>query len=717
MDCSLRGERTKVWEIRLPWRAGATPADFIPRHRSRLGPPPELRARGSRFRQVGTWRDARPRQDEVVAVPAPLIIFAHRWRVPGLVLALVALVAGVRWATIDRFGSDLPNADQWDAEAVETLLPWFERDHFVSHLLQPHNEHRVVLTKLQALAEALLVGQWDARVQTVANAGLAALFLGALWLAARCWTNRSGELALLLATVVLFGLPLAWENILGGFHSQQWWLIGLSTIAITQWPYASPWTARWLVGAGAAILALGAMGSGFFAAAVVAGAVADRWRRGEIQAREAAPTFLIAVSVAVTGLALRVDFAPHEALKAKSVGEFATHFLRSLQWPWRGQIWIGVLLWLPWLIVLLKTWPRRPHPAPSGGPTIVALGTWVGLQLIATSYVRGAGADYPAPRYVDTLAFGLLINACALAWLLARPAALAMSPRGRTRLGLVLLTGVWSLTLIIGLGVATPRVLAAELPAARTFIRAAEGHVRGYLASNDPRELASDDLPFPSPEGLVWRLGRPALRDLMPVSVRAALPLRSADASSKAFQPNLVSLRELPGGTRQGLSSATPPYGEHPTWGSHGANGPADKGLWMSAPLATDLQGWLKFETAGQLGEPGLALELHDAQTGVLLASVRPSRTPGDGWRAAYVAAPARPFVVVARDEDATRWFAFSAPVEMSSGSRAAQLLAKNGLLIALVGAFIGLLPAAVLRFGARPPAASRNAWIPKSTS
>ena len=55
--------------------------------------------------------------------------------------------------TFDRYGSPMPDWDQWDAEAMELLVPWFTGDHFVAHLFHPHNEHRILLTKLQNLIE------------------------------------------------------------------------------------------------------------------------------------------------------------------------------------------------------------------------------------------------------------------------------------------------------------------------------------------------------------------------------------------------------------------------------------------------------------------------------------------------------------------------------------------------------------------------------------
>jgi hypothetical protein len=64
----------------------------------------------------------------------------------------------------------MPDWDQWDAEAGELFTPWFENDHFLTHLFTPHNEHRVILTKLQNLALVLLGGQWDSRLEAVTNA-------------------------------------------------------------------------------------------------------------------------------------------------------------------------------------------------------------------------------------------------------------------------------------------------------------------------------------------------------------------------------------------------------------------------------------------------------------------------------------------------------------------------------------------------------------------
>jgi hypothetical protein len=98
---------------------------------------------------------------------------------------------------------------------------------------------------------------------------------------------------------------------------------------------------------------------------------------------------------------------------------------------------------------------------------------------------------------------------------------------------------------------------------------------------------------------------------------------------------------------------------------------------------------WLRFETAGNLGEPGLSLQLRSAQDDRLLADVRPSRVPGDAWRTAFVPAPREAFRVVAADRDSTRWLAFSGPAGMGGLSYLAREATRHAPLI--LGVTVGL--------------------------
>jgi hypothetical protein len=292
---------------------------------------------------------------------------------------------------------------------------------------------------------------------------------------------------------------------------------------------------------------------------------------------------------------------------------------------------------------------------------------------------------------MDTLAFGAAANALALGWLLTLPAVHRLARPARFTLAVA-----WILALGLGLNGLIRGGVAGELAEAKAYYLKAEGNMRRYLATNDPRHLTGPDIPYPNADALVERLARPKLRALMPVPLRTPLPLEPATpAGGSPFIENDARQADPKAPQRAGLSPATIPLDYAPSWGSHGAGGEGSpaQGEWKSRPVAlTHPDGWLRFETAGQLGEPGLALELQDATSGAVLATVKPTRVPGDSWRAAYVPKPSVPFVVVARDQDPNRWLAFSGPAEMGPLSHWAWRANKHGVLIFTITAGVTLV-------------------------
>jgi hypothetical protein len=631
----------------------------------------------------------------------------ERWLLCVAAIALFGLVVGAKWATVFRFGSDIPNWDQWDAEAAYLLTPWLEGQGLLGYLFHPHNEHFVVLTKLQALALVGLNGQWDARLECVINAMLHAASAVTMWrLACRAATARWHG-PLLVLTAVLFGLPLAWENILNGFHSQQYWLIGLTLAAIALLPFSRAGSAKWWCGALAAVLALGTMASGFLAAAVVIALVGLRVLRRDDSLRSAAPTLVLAVVVVAVGWLTRVEFPGHAELRVRTISDFFWSIAHSLAWPMRDHDWVGLLFWFPWTVTVWRML-RAPAGSPVGPAlqTMAAVGGWVLLQILAAAYARGATAHYPAIRYGDTLALGALVNGALLASLLTPKHEGPQSeftvnplPSSRPGFGLWTAAALWVLILAAALQETMQRNFESELPGQVAYYRNAENCLRGYLATDNPALLVPADIPYPDPETLVERLSHPKLRALMPASVRAPLPLQPAAPATTGgdvFKADAA-----------GTSPGTSPLIAQKTWGSFAASGAT--GQWLSAPLESPLGGWLKFETAGHLGETGTSLEIHDAVTGVARANVQASRVPGESWRTAYVDISRHPFVVVARDTDSPRWFAFSRPVEMGTLSYWAWFATKQGLLLLWISAAALLGVGVVGFFSGKTPASAQG--------
>jgi hypothetical protein len=616
----------------------------------------------------------------------------------ALTVALFLFVVGTNCDVLNRYGSDMPNMDQWDAEGAHLLIPWLHHGNFIRELFAPQNEHRVVLTKLQNWALTVLGGQWDARVQSLVNACLHGLIAVGLWQLARRTVRGAWLIIAYLTIALLYGLPLSWQNLLAGFHSQQYWLILLSAAAIALLPFARVGSARWWCGIAAAILALGAMASGFLAAAVVlAMIVVIGFRDGFTASRSAWITALFALVAIAVGWFTHVEVSYHEPLKAKSAHDFIFTVVRALEWPLGERDYAAIALWAPWAVVTVVV--LRPlvsgaakaaaRPASESALVLSGLGFWVWLQLFATAYGRGAGAPYPSSRYMDTLMFGAAVNVLALGWVWQRELS-----RGR-RILVALVAAGWFIAFGAGTYTLTRINIEGEMPRVGGYFRGCETHFRAYLATNDPAELVAP-IPYLDAASMVTRAADPDLRALLPQSVRPAMAV-TAQSDDKAFLRNFASQLRLTHEPQLGLSPETQPLPSRPTWGSYNERRAANVGSWSSAPLTAPIGGWLKFETAGQLGEPGVSLELHDAATDAVVDKVVPSKVPGVSWRSVYVRAPRRPFTIVATDSDPTRWLAFSAPVEMSSCSYWSWRVVKNGWLLAACAAVLAALATATL--------------------
>lgn len=621
----------------------------------------------------------------------------------GLLACIVAFVLGARWAVVSRFGSDLPIWDQWDAEGLNALVPWKAHRLTLAILANPHNEHRVILTKLLNLGLTAANGQWDQRVECVVNPLLPALIAAGLFVLGRRGLARRWEAPLALLLMAGFGLPISWQNIVSGFHSQQFFLIGLSCAAIALLPTAAPWTRRWWIGSACALFALGSMASGLLAAAVALVLVLERRRCGEILWRSAAPTLALCGGLVLAGWLSRTQVAGHEALKAHSASDFVVTVVRALQWPATASRWLGALLWLPWLLLARAVLARKrgsaetPGPARDLGLVLAGLGGWVILQLLATGYARGAGGPEPQSRYLDTLVFGGVVNAMAMAWMLDGRKA---GTRGRA--ALAGLGVAWAAVFGIGVAAQVRESLGIDLPNLHRTLSESEATMRSYLATGDKDYLLHDTIPYPDPQAFLFRIGKASLRESLPASVRPPLALVPSGASS-GFGSILVRrgwnaaanfLRDGP----EPASPATPALVNRTVWGSFGAAGPAH---WESTPIAPGGAGWLQFLVAGSAGNGHASLVLRNAGTGAVVAEVLPRKVPGSSWRTALVAEPREPFVLVAEDDGPPDWIAFAGPVEMGPLSYWAWRTARNGLWIAGASATLAALLAMVAIAGA----------------
>lgn len=592
-----------------------------------------------------------------------------------LALSLFGVVLGLKLDVVHRFGSDLPMWDQWDAEGLTVFVPWSKGELTLEHFFRPHNEHRVALTRLLGLAELTVNGQWDARLQCVVNAFLHAGFAVALFWFARRLLGAAWSGATVILLAALIGLPLAWQNVISGFHSQQYFLLLLSFGLIALLPTSQPWSGRWWLGFVSGLLALFSMASGFLAAIAATAIVGLQIWRGTHSSRAQWPTLFACAALTALGAALLVHYDGHDPLRAHSAGEFFRYTLHNLQWPLESP-WAAALLWAPLAVLAFHLLRRGRHDLSAEPLVLFALGGWTFAQIVASAYARGAHGGFPASRYMDTLAFGLIVNGLAACWLFSHARAVW---RWAALAGLLVWTGA------AGLGVYRLARFnyANDLPSTRDYYSRCETNVRAYLATGDASHLRGEDFPYPNANHFRERVDQPVLRAILPASVRPPLRLQTARGAEV--------LHEVAAG-----SDASRPV-RH--WSSRGGRAGTWESVVVDFPRSTTLL--FRFD-GGFSSDAAPTLQFRDTRLGASVADVVAARAGRSPDFSATVQVPAGPAQLVAQIIDPTHGLVFEEPVEVARFSDLAARLAALGPWLALVAGFASVILLVAERGGRR---------------
>jgi hypothetical protein len=430
-----------------------------------------------------------------------------KWRLGCALLALFVLVCGARLWLIDTCGSSAPFWDQWEAEGEALFAPLLQGNLPLSHLFAPHNEHRIVLTRLLALGLFKLDGMWDPRLEMAVNAAIAAataaIVAGLLLreIGRRWWRS------VICAVAILWALPYAWENTTWGFQSQFYFLLLFSFLAMWGLCCGRPYTLAWWIGAASAILSCLTMASGFLAPLVVVLVLAAAVLLERKTWRMHLPGFMLCLLCVVASALLMVQVPKHEALRAAGLHYFLLAFIRNLSWPGH-QLPTAFVALLCLVFFMARALIRRPSQQARPRWFLLGLAAWVALQAGALAYARGRLGAGPGSRYQDVLALGPLV---ALAALLLESGSL------RRNIWYAALAG-WCVCMLPGLR-ENFRDTRKDLPRQRHYAAEQTRRCRAYVKTRDFEVLRHTadrmEIPYPNPEDLARFLDNPEIRSTL----------------------------------------------------------------------------------------------------------------------------------------------------------------------------------------------------------
>lgn len=140
-------------------------------------------------------------------------------------LPIVFLVSN--WIYIYNFGVDIPYWDQWDAEA-DLYIKYLKNELTIGYFIQPHNEHRIGITRLFSLVVFIINGGWSPKVTMYAQAILPALsLLSLLLLGKKLIPGLTMFNIFAISIFCLFVIPNDSENRLWGFQNQFFFMVSL----------------------------------------------------------------------------------------------------------------------------------------------------------------------------------------------------------------------------------------------------------------------------------------------------------------------------------------------------------------------------------------------------------------------------------------------------------------------------------------------------------
>ena len=446
-------------------------------------------------------------------------------RLPAHLAAFAAflLVLGGHFLLIDRAGSPVPIHDQWQAEAEYVFLPSLEGTLNAHLLFHYHGEHRIVPTRLLALALFKLNhDRWDVLLQMTFNAVLAALLTAALVLLARRFLRPPALLLFATAFGALHASALFYGNALWGFQSQFYFLLVFTLTHLALVLRHAPFSARWFLGLACSALACLSMGSGFFSAAIVA--LLSLWRFLAPSYSHLRRPSLLNTLAHLTIVLIALTTAPHFPSPSVNFAHVLHTFLHCLAWPIRFYNPWGALLWLPFAVFLFQL-ALRFRRAPSHRDLLLAaLGLWVLAQIAAIAWARSTPAPVIAPRYYDILLLGLAANTLALARIL-RVSRLQLPLAAH--FSLVAATLLWLGTsgwFAFHFAESHRRY---DLPALASYAERQIHHVRTFLATDNPAALQSEPypkIPHPDPAYLAQLLRNPRVRAFLPAELNDLPP-------------------------------------------------------------------------------------------------------------------------------------------------------------------------------------------------
>jgi hypothetical protein len=410
---------------------------------------------------------------------------------------------------IAHYGSAVPYWDQWDMEAANLYQPFLEGTLTLSQLVAPHNEHRVVTTRLLALLLLKINGFWSPLLEMIVNALLHVITVLAIVGMLLHALGKKAAWPLLFLSLVLFSLPYGWDNTLTACNTHFYCVLLFSALTLFLLIEKTIFTPLWSLGLFAGVLAFFSLASGVFAVAAVVAVFAIHYVCNIDRSRKKAIVTLALILLVLLGIGFTPVIAGHVALKAHSIKQFLAAFINLMSWPLPGNFFWFLVRNAPSLFFCGALFLVRPQVNDRRW-FLLGLIIWTSAQGASIAYGRVDG--YFVSRYLDLFVFSVLIN---FACLLDQDSVNNLFQRN--------IKVVWTAVMILALGWYSWKNVPQQLAEKKRTTIAQTLNVQNYQRSGDINDLKNkpfQEIPYPDPTRLAMILSSPTIQKILPTSIQ-----------------------------------------------------------------------------------------------------------------------------------------------------------------------------------------------------
>jgi len=394
-------------------------------------------------------------------------------------------------------------------EAANLYQPFLEGTLMLGQLVAPHNEHRVVTTRLLALLLLKINGLWNPLLEMIVNAlvhvvtilAVAGLLLYAL--------GKRAAGPLLFFGLVLFSLPYGWDNTLTACNTHFYCVLLFSVFTLFLLIEKTIFTPLWSLGLFAGVLAFFSLASGIFALAAVAAVFGIQYFLSVDRSWKKAIVTLALMLLVLLGIVFTPSIAGHVALKAHSIKQFLAAFINLMSWPLPGNVFWFLVRNAPSLFCCGALFFVRPQVNDRRW-FLLGVIIWTSVQGASIAYGRVDG--YLASRYLDLFAFSVLINFACL-----------LDQDSMNNLFQRIIKAVWTALMLVALGWYCWKNVPQQLAEKKRITIAQTLNVQNYQRSGDINDLKNkpfQEIPYPDPTRLAMILSSPTIQKILPTSIQ-----------------------------------------------------------------------------------------------------------------------------------------------------------------------------------------------------